>query len=67
MDFATILTSVVEHVGLIQLNRPQQLNALNVTVMEEVAAALETFDQDERIGCLVITGNQRAFAAGADR
>jgi enoyl-CoA hydratase len=66
MDFATILTSVVEHVGLIQLNRPQQLNALNVTVMEEVAAALETFDQDERIGCLVITGNQRAFAAGAD-
>ena len=66
MDFATILTSVVERAGLIQLNRPQQLNALNVTVMEEVATALEAFDQDEHIGCLVITGNQRAFAAGAD-
>jgi enoyl-CoA hydratase len=66
MDYTTILTSVVERAGLIQLNRPQQLNALNVTVMEEIAAASETFDQDERIGCLVITGNQRAFAAGAD-
>ena len=66
MDYATILTSVVDRAGLIQLNRPQQLNALNVTVMEEVAAALEAFDQDERVGCLVITGNQRAFAAGAD-
>lgn len=66
MDYATILTSVVDRAGLIQSNRPQQLNALNVSVMEEVAAALEAFDQDERIGCLVITGNQRAFAAGAD-
>jgi enoyl-CoA hydratase len=66
MDFTTVLTSVVDRAGLIQLNRPQQLNALNVTVMEEVAAALEAFDQDERVGCLVITGNQRAFAAGAD-
>ncbi len=66
MDFATILTSVVERAGLIQLNRPQQLNALNVTVMEEVVTALEAFDQNEHVGCLVITGNQRAFAAGAD-
>ena len=66
MDYATILTSVTGRAGLIQLNRPQQLNALNVTVMEEVATALEAFDQDERIGCIVITGNQRAFAAGAD-
>jgi enoyl-CoA hydratase len=66
MDYATILTSVTDRAGLIQLNRPQQLNALNVAVMDEVAAALEAFDQDERIGCIVITGNQRAFAAGAD-
>jgi enoyl-CoA hydratase len=66
MDYATILTSVVDRAGLIQLNRPRQLNALNASVMEEVVAALEAFDQDGRIGCLVITGNQRAFAAGAD-
>lgn len=66
MDFTTILTSVTGRAGLIQLNRPQQLNALNVTVMEEVVTALEAFDQDEGVGCMVITGNQRAFAAGAD-
>jgi enoyl-CoA hydratase/carnithine racemase len=44
MDYATILTSMVDRAGLIQLNRPQQLNALNVTVMAEVAAALEAFE-----------------------
>ncbi|MBP7687653.1 MAG: enoyl-CoA hydratase/isomerase family protein [Thermoflexales bacterium] len=66
MDFTTLLTSVTDRAGLIQLNRPQQLNALNVTVMEEVVTALEAFDQDERIGCIVITGNPWAFAAGAD-
>lgn len=66
MDFSTLLTSVTERAGLIPFNRPQQLNALNVTVMEEVVTALEAFDQDERIGCIVITGNPRAFAAGAD-
>lgn len=66
MDFTTILTSVTGRAGLIQINRPQQLNALNVTVMEEVVTALEAFDRDEQIGCIVITGNPRAFAAGAD-
>ncbi len=66
MNYTTILTSMVERAGVIQLNQPQQLNALNVTVMEEVVTALEAFDQDEHVGCLVITGNQRAFAAGAD-
>lgn len=66
MDYTTILTSISDHAGLIQLNRPQQLNALNVTVMEELATALEEFDSDDRIGCIVIAGNQRAFAAGAD-
>ena len=66
MDYTTILTSISDHAGLIQLNRPQQLNALNVTVMEELATVLEEFDGDDRIGCIVIAGNQRAFAAGAD-
>ena len=66
MGYTLILTSVVEHAGLIQINRPQQLNALNAVVMEELAMALEEFDRNEQVGCIVITGNQRAFAAGAD-
>lgn len=66
MDFTTILTSITGRAGLIQLNRPQQLNALNAAVMEEVVIALEAFDQNDDIGCLVITGSERAFAAGAD-
>ncbi len=66
MDYTSILTSIVERAGLIQLNRPQQLNALNTVLMSELATALDEFDRDERVGCLVVTGNQRAFAAGAD-
>ena len=66
MEYTLILTSVVERAGLIQINRPQQLNALNAVVMEELAVALEEFDHSEQVGCIVITGNQRAFAAGAD-
>ena len=66
MDFTTILTSITGRAGLIQLNRPQQLNALNAAVMAEVVTALEAFDQNDDVGCLVITGTERAFAAGAD-
>ena len=66
MEYTLILTSVVERAGLIQINRLQQLNALNAIVMEELAVALEEFDRDEQVGCIVITGSQRAFAAGAD-
>lgn len=66
MTYTTILVSEVGRAGLIQLNRPQQLNALNATLMEEVVTALEAMDRNEQIGCLVITGNTRAFAAGAD-
>jgi enoyl-CoA hydratase len=53
-------------VGLVQLNRPQALNALNGALMTELVEALRTFDADPEIGCMVITGNERAFAAGAD-
>jgi enoyl-CoA hydratase len=66
MEYTLVLTSVIERAGLIQINRPQQLNALNAVVMEELAVALEEFDRHEQVGCIVITGNQRAFAAGAD-
>ncbi|MEP7145504.1 MAG: enoyl-CoA hydratase-related protein [bacterium] len=53
-------------VGLIQLNRPDVLNALNIELMMEVVESLETFDKDKEIGCMVLTGNAKAFAAGAD-
>ena len=52
--------------GLITLNRPKQLNALNDALMDEVGAALLAFDADDAIGCIVITGSEKAFAAGAD-
>jgi enoyl-CoA hydratase len=52
--------------GLITLNRPKQLNALNDALMDELGAALKAFDADPGIGCIVITGSEKAFAAGAD-
>jgi len=61
-----ILTRTEGRVGIAQLNRPQALNALNSDLMIELMDALELFDADAGIGCLVITGNERAFAAGAD-
>ena len=66
MAYETILTRVEGRAGLAQLNRPKQLNALNATVMEELAVALEAFDRDTDVGCMVVTGDARAFAAGAD-
>ena len=53
-------------VGLLTLNRPRQYNALNDALMDELGAALQAFDADDSIGCIVITGSQKAFAAGAD-
>jgi enoyl-CoA hydratase len=64
--YETILTEKHNRVGLVRLNRPQALNALNALLMEELTGALEVFDADPDIGCIVITGNERAFAAGAD-
>ncbi len=65
-SFAHILTESDGHVATIQLNRPQALNALSGALMDEVVVALEQFDRDETIRAIVITGNERAFAAGAD-
>ena len=53
-------------VGLVTLNRPKQLNALNDALMDELGAALQAFDADDGVGCIVITGSEKAFAAGAD-
>jgi enoyl-CoA hydratase len=66
MNYQTILVARRERVGVITLNRPQALNALNDTLMDELGAALLEFDADEGIGAIVITGNDKAFAAGAD-
>jgi enoyl-CoA hydratase len=55
-----------DKVGVITLNRPKQLNALNDQLMTELGAALKTFDADPIIGCMIITGSEKAFAAGAD-
>ena len=62
----TIFVERRERVGLITLNRPKSLNALNLQMASEVMAELKKFDNDERIGAIVITGSPRAFAAGAD-
>ena len=66
MAFENILTAQRGRVGLITLNRPKQLNALNDALMNELGEALRGFDQDDAIGAIVITGSERAFAAGAD-
>jgi enoyl-CoA hydratase len=70
MADALILTSLLgeadRRVGLITLNRPKQYNALNDELMDQLGAALLAFDADDSVGCIVITGNEKAFAAGAD-
>src|SRR6186713_2620871 len=53
-------------VGVITLNRPKQLNALSNQLMDELGQALKAFDADEAIGCIIVTGSEKAFAAGAD-
>jgi enoyl-CoA hydratase len=66
MTYANILVETHDAVGLIRLNRPQALNALNAALIAELGQALTHFDQDPKIGAVVITGNEKAFAAGAD-
>jgi len=65
-SFENILVSREDGVGIVQLNRPKALNALNRETMGEVIFALEMFDADDEVGCILLTGNERAFAAGAD-
>lgn len=66
MTYETILLDKQEGVGLITLNRPDALNALNATVLSELGDALLSLDKDDEIGAVVITGSEKAFAAGAD-
>jgi len=66
MSYEMILVDVTEPVGLITLNRPEALNALNGQLMDELTSALRAFEADENIRAIVITGSNTAFAAGAD-
>src|SRR5215211_658892 len=66
MAYETILVETRGRVGLITLNRPQALNALSSLLFKEVNQALDGFERDPGIGCVVLTGSEKAFAAGAD-
>jgi enoyl-CoA hydratase len=66
MPYELILAEVRGRVGLVTLNRPQAMNALNNQLMHELMDALAAFDKDDTVGTMVITGNEKAFAAGAD-
>jgi enoyl-CoA hydratase len=66
MSYEHILVETRGRVGVITLNRPQALNALNAKLNQELATAIAAFDADEAVGCLLITGSEKAFAAGAD-
>ena len=66
MSYTTILTETRGRVGLITLNRPEAMNALNPVILSELMDALEAFDADENVGAMVVAGNEKVFAAGAD-
>ncbi len=66
MSYTTILTETRGRVGLITLDRPKAMNALNPTLMRELMDALDTYDADENVGAMVVAGDERVFAAGAD-
>ncbi len=66
MTYENIIVETRGRVGIIKLNRPQALNALNSKLIAELSAAIDAFEADRNIGCLVLTGSEKAFAAGAD-
>ena len=66
MSYTTILTETRGRVGLVTLNRPEAMNALNPVILGELMDALEAFDADQNIGAMVVAGNEKVFAAGAD-
>ncbi len=66
MDFETIIVSTLNKVGMIQFNRPKALNALNTAMVQELNSALDQFENNRSIGAIILTGNEKSFAAGAD-
>ncbi len=65
-EFILVEPQFAPQIALVRLNRPKELNALNLQLMLELKSALQTLDEDENVRCIIITGNQQAFAAGAD-
>jgi enoyl-CoA hydratase len=66
MAYDTLIVEIEDHIALIRLNRPEALNALNARMMTELAAALTAADRNDQVRCIVLTGSDKAFAAGAD-
>jgi len=66
MAYEYIIAEKIDRVGKITLNRPEALNALCAALVKEVAAAVDAFEADDEVGCLLVTGSEKAFAAGAD-
>lgn len=66
MQFETVLVEIEQRVGIIRLNRPEALNAINGQLIRDLTAALDALEADAEVGCIVLTGSERAFAAGAD-
>jgi len=66
MAYETLIVEIEDHICLIKLNRPDALNALNTKVLAELCDALESADKNDKVRCVVITGSEKAFAAGAD-
>ncbi|WP_134726175.1 enoyl-CoA hydratase [Paracoccus luteus] len=66
MAYQTLIVEIADNVALIRLNRPEALNALNAQLLSELAAALKAADADKAVRCVVLTGSEKAFAAGAD-
>lgn len=66
MTYENLLVSSDDGIGLMRINRPKVRNALNRATMDEIVAALEAFEQDDAVRCVILTGDDRAFAAGAD-
>jgi len=66
MAFKTIVVEIEDHIALIRLNRPDALNALNSTLLKELAQAVSDASANEKVRCIVLTGSEKAFAAGAD-
>ena len=66
MGYETIIVEVEDHIGLIRLNRPDALNALNQQLLGELADALDAMQANDKVRCIVLTGSEKAFAAGAD-
>lgn len=66
MAYETLIVDINDHIALIRLNRPDALNALNSALMRELAEALSAADKNDKVRCIVLTGSEKAFAAGAD-